>query len=90
MHKSSPQYLKKLENLFKEGDFRLRYEKGSFRAGHCVLLDQQMVVINKFYTLENKINALMEMALELSWQEEKLSPEAHRLLHEIRQITLKL
>lgn len=90
MHKSSPQYLKKLENLFKEGEFRLRYEKGNFRAGHCVLLDQQIVVINKFYTLENKINALIEMALELPWPEDKLTPEAQRLLHEIRQITMKL
>ena len=49
--------LKKLEGLFEEARFILRYEKGNFNAGHCLLEEKRIVVVNKFFTLENKINA---------------------------------
>ncbi|MDP2189597.1 MAG: hypothetical protein Q8J69_13035 [Sphingobacteriaceae bacterium] len=90
MNKSSPAYLKKLEQLFKEAGFVLRYEKGSFKAGHCLLLDQQVVIVNKFYTTETKINALSDIAHGLHWEDEALSPESKKVLHEIRQTALKL
>lgn len=90
MNKSSPAYLKKLEQLFKEAGFVLRYEKGSFKAGHCLLLEQQMVIVNKFYTVDIKINALSDIAHSLHWEDEQLSAESKKVLHEIRQTALKL
>ena len=32
-------FLNKLEDIFAESDFVLRYEKGNFKAGYCVLKD---------------------------------------------------
>ncbi len=90
MSKSSPAYLKKLEQLFKEAGFVLRYEKGSFKAGHCLLLTQQMIVVNKFYTVDTKITALSDIAHSLHWEDDQLSAESKKVLYEIRQTALKL
>ncbi|MFT5772974.1 MAG: hypothetical protein ACI9ZX_002378, partial [Algoriphagus sp.] len=35
--KYTKHFLDKLENLFTETDFMLRYEKGNFKSGYCVL-----------------------------------------------------
>lgn len=90
MNKSSPAYLKKLEQLFKEAGFALRYEKGNFKAGHCLLLTQQMIIVNKFYTVDTKITALSDIANSLPWEDEQLSPDSKKVLLEIRQTALKL
>ena len=39
----------------------VRYEKGTFNSGYCILEDKQVVVINKFFTLEARINALLDI-----------------------------
>jgi hypothetical protein len=88
--KSSPAYLKKVEQLFKENGFKLRYEKGTFKSGHCLLLEQQVVVVNKFYTTETKISALTDIARTLTWQEELLTADSKKILNEIRQTALSL
>ncbi|MBA4302789.1 MAG: hypothetical protein C0424_01035 [Sphingobacteriaceae bacterium] len=90
MSKSSPAYLKKMEQLFKENGFKLRYEKGTFKSGHCLLLEQQVVVVNKFYTVETKISALSDIARELVWNEDQLSAESKKVLSDLRQTSLSL
>ncbi len=59
--KATPQFLTKLEDIFSESDFVLRYEKGNFKSGYCILNDQNVVVVNKFYPLEGKITCLIEI-----------------------------
>lgn len=56
----------KLEAAFKAVDYKIRYEKGTFKSGYCVLADQHVVVINKFYPLESKVSALVEIMLEIN------------------------
>jgi hypothetical protein len=56
--------LKKLENLLEEARFIVRYEKGNFNSGHCILEDKRIVVVNKFFNLESKINCLIDIDLK--------------------------
>ncbi|TAD99357.1 MAG: hypothetical protein EAZ97_08970 [Bacteroidetes bacterium] len=63
------QTLKKLENQISESGFHLRYEKGSFKAGYCVLKQTKIVIVNQFATLEGKINCLQEIIK--IWEESK-------------------
>lgn len=79
-----------MEQLFKENGFKLRYEKGTFKSGHCLLLEQQVVVVNKFYTVETKISALSDIARELVWNEDQLSAESKKVLSDLRQTSLSL
>ena len=61
MTKYTPAYLKKLEDLLKDNGYDVRYEKGNFKSGFCILEDKKVVVINKFSTIESRIQALVEI-----------------------------
>lgn len=63
--KYTPQFLHKLEDIFAESDYVLRYEKGNFKSGFCILKEQKVVIINKFYPLDGKINCLLDLLKEL-------------------------
>jgi hypothetical protein len=61
MVKYTPQFLKKLEEVFEENGYQVRYEKGNFKSGYCIIEDRKMVVINKFAAIESRINTLVEI-----------------------------
>lgn len=61
MFKYNATTLKKLEELFKEAGFNIRYEKGHFHSGYCLLEDRKVVVVNRYYTTEARINTLLEL-----------------------------
>ena len=52
---------KKIERIFEEGGYTVRYEKGNFNSGFCILENKRVVVINKFHPLDTKINSLIEI-----------------------------
>ena len=81
MIKYTPQYLKKLEDLLKENNYDVRYKKGNFRSGYCIVEDKNVVVVNKFATVESRIQALFEIAQILLSQ--------GRLLNDTQKIILK-
>lgn len=66
MAKFTPAYLKKLEELLKEQTYEVRYEKGNFRSNYCLIEAKRVVVINKFSTLESRIQALIEIITTLN------------------------
>ncbi len=77
--------LKKIEEIFKEGGYTVRYEKGSFQNGFCVLEKRRVVVINRFHEPDARINSMMEILgtiedLELS----SLSSESLELYQKIK------
>ncbi len=65
MFKYTPQSLQKIENILKESRYVIRYEKGSFKSGYCVLQDRRVIVVNKYFDLESRINSFLEMIPEL-------------------------
>jgi hypothetical protein len=73
--KYTPNTLKKLEELFEEGRYIIRYEKGHFNSGYCILESKRVVVINKFFNVEGRINALVEILQSINFKEEELSGE---------------
>jgi hypothetical protein len=53
--------LQKLELLFKEQEYTIRYEKGNFQSGYCVVQARKIAVINKFFDTEARINCLLDI-----------------------------
>lgn len=89
--KYTKNFLDKLENLFASSDYILRYEKGNFKSGYCVLKENKIVIINKYYTLEGKINALIDIIKELGFLPKDFSDKKIQdLLTELQQTELKL
>lgn len=64
-----------MEQLFEEARYRVRYEKGNFNSGFCVLEERRIAVINRFLNVEGRINALIEILPTLNVVEEELSGE---------------
>jgi len=75
--------LKKLEQLFDEARYIVRYEKGNFNSGYCILEDKRIVVINKFLNVEGRINALIEILPSVKLNEEELSGEMQKWYRQI-------
>lgn len=57
--------LDKLETIFELGGYKVRYEKGNFRSGACLVKGSPIVVVNKHFTNEGKINSLIEILKEI-------------------------
>ena len=83
--KYTKHYLNRLEDVFSETDYILRYEKGNFRSGYCILNDKKLVVVNRYYTTEGKINCLMDILRNLKPNPETLSEKNAKLLEELLQ-----
>ena len=73
--KYTPATLRKLEQLFEEARYTIRYEKGNFNSGFCVLEERRVVVINRFLPIEGRINALIEILPSITINEHDLSSE---------------
>ncbi len=87
--KYSKQYLHKLEDLMAETDFILRYEKGSFKSGYCLLNSKKVAIINKYFTHEGKINCLIDIIKSIKVDTDKLSPKNQSLFLELSQTDIE-
>ncbi|MGN6511057.1 MAG: hypothetical protein ACTHLD_16445 [Chitinophaga sp.] len=81
--KSTPNNLAKLEKIFEEAKYILRYEKGTFNSGYCVLEHKKVVVINKFLNIEGRINTLMDILPSINVEEGFLTPESQKLYRQV-------
>ncbi|MFN8280535.1 MAG: hypothetical protein U0V49_09655 [Saprospiraceae bacterium] len=53
--------LKKLEELAEQIGYKLRYEQGHFQAGYCRVESRKLIIINKFFDLEGRINCFLDL-----------------------------
>ncbi len=75
--------LDKLEDIPKEAGYVLRYERGTFQSGYCILELKKVVVLNKFLQTEGRINTLLELIPQLEIDPGLLSGESQKLHSEI-------
>jgi hypothetical protein len=87
MIKYTTPFLLKVEEMIAESDYTLRYEKGNFKSGFCVLKDQKIMIVNKFFTTEGKINALLDILKGTVLNTEKMTEKSLKLYQEITNLT---
>ena len=73
MFKYTSNTLKKIEDIYKSSGYVIRYERGNFKAGYCILESKKVVVVNKYYDTEAKINCLIDILPQVKVNEEALS-----------------
>jgi hypothetical protein len=81
--------LEKLELLLKSAGYRIRYEKGNFKTGACLLQNSKMVVVNKFSGLESKILAISELVRDLDMDYNLLDEKQVAFLQQLKQTKLE-
>jgi hypothetical protein len=82
--------LEKLEMLLKTAGYKVRYEKGNFKTGACLLQNSKIIVINKFSNLESRILAISELARELEIDYKLLDDKQVAFLQQLKQTNLQL
>jgi hypothetical protein len=85
MIKYTNQFLTKLEDMLAESDYTLRYEKGNFKSGYCVLKDQKIIIVNKFYPTEGKINALLDILKNVALDTTRFTEKSQKLYGDLFQ-----
>lgn len=70
--------LKKLEDLCKELGYKVRYEQGHFQSGYCRVESQKVIVINKFFDVEGRINCFLDLIPDLPVDPDVLSEDSLR------------
>jgi hypothetical protein len=83
MMKYTQSTLDKLEAIPEQAGYVLRYERGTFQSGYCILEDRKVVVLNKFLQVEGRINTLLDLIPQLDVNEHVLSDDSQKLYLDI-------
>ena len=75
--------LTKLEKILEEAHYVVRYERGSFQSGYCILEDKKVVVLNKFLNTEGRINTLIDLIPNVVINYDLLTADAQKLYDEL-------
>ena len=76
--------LDKVEKIAQESGYVMRYERGSFQSGYCILQDKKVVVLNKFLPTEGRINTLIDLLPQLNINFDALTHESQKLYTELQ------
>jgi hypothetical protein len=88
MIKYTKHNLNKLEDLFRELKITIRYEKGNFHSGYCIVSGKNIVIVNKFFDVEARVNTLIEIMEEGGIDLTGLSEESHDWYSKLRKSLL--
>ena len=75
--------LDKIEKIAEEVGYIVRYERGSFQSGFCILEEKKVVVLNKFLPLEGRINTMIDLLPQLKIDAEALTPDSRKWFDDI-------
>jgi hypothetical protein len=75
--------LDKLEAIIEQAGYVLRYERGTFQSGYCILEERKVVVLNKFLQTEGRINTLVDLIPQVDINTELLTEESKKIYIDI-------
>lgn len=78
--------LDKIEKVAEESGYVIRYERGTFQSGYCILQDKKVIVINKFFQTEGRMNALADLMPSLEINFDALTHESQKVYEEVMQV----
>jgi hypothetical protein len=78
MMKFNQSTLDKIERILDETEYIVRYERGNFQSGYCILEQRKVVVLNKFLQLEGRISTLIDIVPQLKITPDMLSPRSKK------------
>jgi len=61
----------------------IRFEKGDFKGGYCIIHEKKVIVINKLTNLQRKVMILSSALKELGVDEIYLSPRIREVIEEM-------
>jgi hypothetical protein len=78
--------LDKVEKIVEDCAYIIRYERGTFQSGYCILQEKRVVVLNKFLQTEGRINTLIDLLPQLDINFDRLTHESQKLYTELMEV----
>jgi hypothetical protein len=75
--------LQDLKALAAQLGARVRFEKGDFKGGYCILKESKVIVINKMTNLQRKVMILSAALKELGVDKIYLTPKIREIIDEM-------
>jgi len=75
--------LDKIEKIAEEAGYVIRYERGNFQSGYCLLQAKKVIVLNKFFQTEGRINTLIDLMPQLDINFDALTLESQKMYDEV-------
>ena len=75
--------LDKIERIAEEAGYVIRYERGNFQSGYCILQAKRVIVVNKFLQTEGRINTLIDLIPQLDISFDALTHESQKMYDEV-------
>lgn len=75
--------LQDLRSLATQMGAKVRFEKGNFKGGYCIVKESKVIVINKLSNLQRKVITLAAALKELGIDEVYLPPKLRNIINEM-------
>ncbi len=75
--------LQDLKQIAQELGAKVRFERGDFKGGYCIVKEDKTIVINKLSTLQKKVIILTSALKYLGVDEKYLPPRIREIIEEI-------
>jgi hypothetical protein len=79
-----------LESLFQTLGYKIRYEKGSFQSGYCIVEDSKVVVVNRFFDTRARMDTLIEILAAVKADTAPLNQTEQSFYNELMAMSAKL
>jgi len=75
--------LDQLESVLEEAGYVVRYERGNFQSGYCILEEKKVVVLNKFLSLEGRVQTVLDLLPQIQINIDLLTDHSQRLYADV-------
>ncbi|MBU2494798.1 MAG: hypothetical protein KJ571_19415 [Bacteroidetes bacterium] len=75
--------LQDLKSLATQMGAKVRFERGDFKGGYCIIKDSKVIVINKLSNFQRKVMTLAAALKELGIDEVYMPPKLREVIEEM-------
>ena len=72
-----------LKSVANQMGAKVRFERGDFKGGYCLLKESKVIVINKLVTFQRKVITLSAALKELGVEDVYLTPRLREVIEEM-------
>jgi len=83
MAKYTKNTLQKLLHVFENLQYKVRFEKGNFKSGYCILEERKIVVINRFFDVEGKVQTMLDLLNRIDFDVTQLDDHAQKTIGQL-------
>lgn len=78
--KEYQQLLDELKEIALQKGIKVRFEKGDFNGGYCILKSEKVIVINKLVQTQRKLFILVEALKEIGIEDIYINPKIRNII----------